>query len=313
MNRVLALFLTSLVVSACDGGDTSPVHGGGERSQRLSGTYEAAQRCNGLGPVAVDFTARAQGSNYFLLVRGQGPEPVYAAVDRLEVPPSWNDDQTEIETTGAGVSLHQWHARLTKEAGWLKDGEGRAQLPDDARIAFDADENRFFFMPPVCESETPSAERVFRHRQPRLVLHDLNVALAGERDRLYRDAGQRYSEQRRAYQGGSGAEGVTTGHDDRNRHLLNVAALMKADAERKVPELAGLVAEHRPGEAASAERYQKELPAYLRAMARAHARWYIDAAEIRLDWFNGTYPDGEAAIQEGMAELESAYLLLAEQ
>ncbi|MBL7250943.1 hypothetical protein [Alloalcanivorax marinus] len=313
MNRVLVLFLTTLAVSACDGGNTSPSDDGGERSDRLSGTYRAAQRCTGLGPAGVDFTARAQGSNYYLLVRGEGEQPVYAAVDRLEVPPSWNSDQSDVETSAEGLPLHEWHARLTKEAGWLKDGEGRAQLPDDARLAYDADNDRFFFVPPTCEGGADSADHIFQHQDQRLVLHELNVALAGERDRMYRDAGQRYIEKRRDYQGGSGAGGVTTGHEDRNQHLLNVAALMKADAEQEVPGLARLVAEHQPADAAAARRYHEELPAYLRAAARAHARWYIDAAEIRLDWFHGTYPDGEAAIKEGMAELENAYLQLAEQ
>ena len=49
------------------------------------------------------------------------------------------------------------------------------------------------------------------------------------------------------------------------------------------------------------------------AAAMAHARWYIDSADIRLDWFQGTYPEGEAAIREGMAALQGAYLRLAEE
>ena len=51
----------------------------------------------------------------------------------------------------------------------------------------------------------------------------------------------------------------------------------------------------------------------MRAAAMAHARWYIDSADIRLDWFQGTYPEGEAAIREGMAALQGAYLRLAEE
>jgi len=89
---------------------------------------------------------------------------------------------------------------------------------------------------------------------------------------------------------------------------LNVAALMQADAEQDVPDLARLVAESRPSGEAAVRRYQKELTAYLRAAARAHALWYIEAADIRLDWFNGNYPEGEAAVREGMAQLEHAYL-----
>ena len=314
MNRVLALFLTSLAVSACDGGNTAPVDSVGERADRLLGTYAVAQRCDGLGPARVDFSPHGPNAIYYLLVRSAGEQPVYFMVDKLEVPPAWTDDQTDVRTTDDGLPLHEWHARLTKEAGRLKDEEGRIQLPDDARIAFDRDKDSFFFVSPACDDGTDASERTFRHQDQRLVLHKLNVAMASERHSMYYDAGLRYMEKRRDFHGGSDAEGnVTPGHQDRNTHLLNVAALMKADAEKEVPGLARLVAEHRPADAAAAQRYQKELPAYLRAMARAHARWYIDAADIRLDWFVGNDPDGEAAIQEGMAELKDAYLQLAEQ
>ena len=86
----------------------------------------------------------------------------------------------------------------------------------------------------------------------------------------------------------------------------------EADAEEDVPGLARMVAEQRPADAAAARRYRAELTAYLRAAAAAHARWYIDSADIRLDWFHGAYPEGEAAVREGMAALETAYLRLAE-
>ena len=314
MNRVLALFLTTLTVSACDGGSALPAEDGGGQRDGLSGTYLAGESCDGPGAVRVDFTRRDLSGNYYLLVRGGESQPAYAAVDSLEVPIDWNDDQTDALTTSDGLPLHEWHARLTKEAGWLKDAEGRFQLPDEARIAVDGDKDSFFFVSPACDDGAARSEQIFKHQDQRLVLHELNVAMAAERDRMYRDSGLRYIELRRDYQGGSDTQGnVTPGHQDRNTHLLNVGALMKADAEKEVPGLARLVAEHRPADAAAAQRYQKELPAYLRAMARAHARWYIDAADIRLDWFVGNYPDGEAAIQEGMAELKDAYLQLAEQ
>ena len=145
----------------------------------------------------------------------------------------------------------------------------------------------------------------------RLHLHRNSMAEA--RADLHQKAGLRYMERRRDYQGGSDAEGVRSGHRDRNQHLLNVAAMMQADAEQEVPGLARLVAESRPSGEAVAQRYQKELTAYLRAAARAHGLWYVEAADIRLDWFNGNYPEGEAAIREGMANLERAYLEIAEQ
>ena len=174
----------------------------------------------------------------------------------------------------------------------------------------DPAENRFF-LEKGCGDQPHAPRHAYRHVDDRLVLHDLNLAMAEARDRMLRDGNQRYIDQRRDYQGGSGAEGVSEGHHDRNQHLLNVAALMKADAEDQVPGLARLVTEHRPGDADAGQRYQQELPAYLRAAARAHARWYIDAADIRLDWFHGAYPEGEAAIREGMANLRDAYLRLA--
>lgn len=312
MYRTWTLCVAVLAIAGCDSGANVPAGPEGERTDRVSGTYRVEQRCNGLGAAAVDFTPRGQGGNYHLLVRGDGETVTYAAVDRLELSPSWNNDNSAIKTASDGLPLYRWNARLTKEPGWLKNAEGRIELPDEASVAYDSDNDRFFFES-VCGEQARAPNHTYQHATSRLVLRELNVALANARDRLYRDAGQRYIDQRRDYQGGSGAGGVTEGHHDRNQHLLNVAALMEADATDKVPGLARLVTEHRPADAADAQRYQQELPAYLRAAARAHARWYIDAADIRLDWFHGAYPDGEAAIHEGMAKLEDAYFRLAGQ
>ncbi|MEQ8259070.1 MAG: hypothetical protein RH947_02140 [Alcanivorax sp.] len=313
MCRGWTLFIAVLWLGGC-GDDTtgSPVDSEPGSAPRFSGTYQVEQRCNGLGPARVDLTARGRGGNYFLLVRGGDASPVYAAVDRLELDLAWNNDSEAFEEAADGLPIYNWQARPTKDAGWLEGPQGTEQMPEAGRVAFDRENNRFFFETACAEAPRAPAH-AFQHQDTRLVLHDLNVAMAKARADLHQQAGLRYMEQRRDYQGGSGREGVSAGHEDRNRHLLNVAELMQADAKQNVPGLARLVAENRPSDEAAAQRYQQELPAYLRAAARAHARWYIDAADIRLDWFNGNYPEGEAAIREGMAALQDAYLGMAGQ
>lgn len=311
MYRIWILCFALTAMAGCDSGTEMTSNSGGDKAARLAGSYSVEQRCNELGPAVVDFTARGQGGNYYLLVRGGNERPVYAAVDRLELGMSWNNDTNAFETASDGLPLHDWRTHLTKEAGWLKDEKGVFQLPEEAQVAYDSEQDIFFFES-ECVEEARATAHMFRHSEQRLVLHALNVVMAEERAKLYQEAGLRYIEQRRNYQGGSGADGISEGHQDRNQHLLNVASLMREDAENEVPELATLIAEHRPADSAAARRYEEELPAYLRAAARAHAHWYIDAADIRLDWFNGNYPDGEAAIRDGIAALEDAYLGLAE-
>lgn len=310
MYRVWTGWLALVLIGGCDGGAAPSAASGVERSPRLAGSYRVEQRCNGLGAATVDFTARDQGSNYYLLLRsGDGSQ--YAAVDHLALGPSWDNDAEVFVTASDGLPLYDWRAQLTKEAGWLKGDDGVRQLPDEASVAYDPGADRFFFES-GCGEDRRAGAYGFEHRDRRLALHALNVAMAKARARLHRDAGRRYIDKRGEYLGRSGAEGVTEGHHDRNRHLLDVAALMKADAEENVPGLARLVAEQRPADAVAARRYRAELTAYLRAAAAAHARWYIDSADIRLDWFHGAYPEGEAAVREGMAALETAYLRLAE-
>lgn len=302
-----------LLMGGCDGNTADVSTGSGsDEAPRLSGTYKVEQRCNGLGKAKIDLSPRGRGGNYFLLVRGGDNPPVYTALDRLELDLVWDNDNEAFVETGDGLPTYNWQARLSKDPGWLDDVSGIAQMPEEGRVAFDPNNNRFFFES-ACADAARSPANAYRHQNSRLALHDLNVAMAEARADLHQQAGLRYMERRRDYQGGSDAEGVRSGHRDRNQHLLNVAALMQADAEQEVPGLARLVAENRPSGEADAQRYQKELAAYLRAAARAHALWYIEAADIRLDWFNGNYPEGEAAIREGMAKLERAYLEIAEQ
>lgn len=311
MHRPWTICVALLAIAGCDNTTdaSAGTEGGGIDQPR--GGYQVAQRCNGLGPASLDLTATDKSNNYRLLVRGGEQEPRYAAVDDLVVGPSWSDDYSTIETAADGLPLYEWRAQLTKEPGWLDDdGTGKKALPDDAEIAYDADEDQFFFES-GCGEEKRAANHAYRHTESRLVLRSLNLAMAEARERLYQQADHDYIEHRGEYLGRSGADGVSEGHHDRNQLLLNVAALMKADAADDVPGLARLVAEHRPADDAEARRYRQELPAYLGAAARAHARWYIDAADIRLDWFHGTYPEGEAAIREGMANLQDAYLRLA--
>ncbi len=246
MYRTWTFCFALLAIAGCDTGADAPASSGGERTERVAGTYRVEQRCNGLGAAAVDFTPRGQGGNYHLLVRGGDDDPRYAAVDRLELAPSWNDDNSAIKTTADGLLEYRWTARLTKDAGWLDNADGNLELPAETAVAFDPAENRFF-LEKGCGDQPHAPRHAYRHVDDRLVLHDLNLAMAEARDRMLRDGNQRYIDQRRDYQGGSGAEGVSEGHHDRNQHLLNVAALMKADAEDQVPGLARLVTEHRPG------------------------------------------------------------------
>lgn len=314
MCRDWTLLAVVLLVSGCDGNATDPSAGAGpnDAAPRLSGTYKVEQRCNGLGKAKIDLSPRGRGGNYFLLVRGGDNPPVYTALDRLELDFAWDNDSEAFAVTGDGLPIYNWQARLSKDPGWLDDASGIAQMPAEGRVAFDPNNDHFFF-DSACADAARSPAHAYQHQDSRLALHGLNVAMAEARADLHQQAGLRYMERRRDYQGGSGAEGVRSGHRDRNQHLLNVAAMMQADAEQEVPGLARLVAESRPSGEAVAQRYQKELTAYLRAAARAHGLWYVEAADIRLDWFNGNYPEGEAAIREGMANLERAYLDIAEQ
>ena len=316
MYRSWMMFAALLVMVGCDNATEAPAPApaeaeGGGFAEPLGG-YRVVRRCNGLGPASLDLTPRGLSGNYRLLIRGDGDPASYTAVDHLEFSVSWNDDDSAIETARDGLRLFEWRARLTKESGWLRNLNGDMALPDDAVAAYDADKDRFFFES-GCGEEARSPAHAYNATQSRLVLRSLNLAMAEARERLHHEAGLQYIEYRGDYLGRSGADGVTEGHHDRNQHLLDVAALMRTDAVNKVPGLARLVTEHRPEDAAQAQRYQQELPAYLRAAAMAHARWYIDSADIRLDWFQGTYPEGEAAIREGMAALQGAYLRLAEE
>lgn len=307
--------LIAVFLVGCDGGATDPSTGSGpDAAPRLSGTYKAEQRCNGLGQAQIDLSPRGRGGNYLLLVRSGDNPPVYAALDRLELDVAWNNDTDAFAETDDGLPIHNWQARLGKDPGWLDDSKGIAQMPEEGRIAVDSKNNndRFFFES-ACADTARSPAHVYRHQDSRLILHALNVVMAEARADFHQQAGLRYMERRRDYQGGSGAKGVRSGHQDRNQHLMNVARLMQADAQEKVPGLARLVAQSRPSDDTDVQRYQQELPAYLRAAARAHALWYIEAADIRLDWFNGNYPEGEAAIREGMEKLEHAYLETARQ
>lgn len=312
MRRVWVLCVVVLMVSGCDQSTGPEVEGEDDGHNKPSGGYRVEQRCNGLGAAMLDLTARDLSGNYHLLIRGDGDQPGYAAVDHLEFSVSWNDDDSAIETTRDGLTLYEWRVHLTREPGWLRNLDGGMELPDDAVVAYDSGQDRFFFES-LCRQEARSPAHAYTSTQSRLVLRSLNLAMAEARQRLYHEADHDYVQHRGEYLGHSGPDGVTEGHHDRNQHLLDVAALMKSDAADKVPALARLVTENQPEDAEEARRYQQELPAYLRAAALAHARWYIDSADIRLDWFHGTDPEGEAAIREGMENLQKAYLGLAEE
>ncbi|EKF73874.1 hypothetical protein A11A3_11713 [Alcanivorax hongdengensis A-11-3] len=309
MYRTWMFCFALYVIAGCDNGVDVQASLDSKPTGQLTGTYHVERRCNGLGAAAVDFTPRGQGGTYYLLIRGGDGDSSYAAIDHLELSPFWNSDNSDIKTTNDGLLKYRWVARLTKESGWLDNATGVAELPNRTSVIYDAEKNRFF-LEKDCGDHGRDLEHAYLHVENRLVLHDLNLAMAKARKRMLHDANQRYIDQRGNYQGASGANGLSKGHPDRNQHLLNVAALMIKDAEEKVPELAPLVAGQRPA-GARGQYYKQELPAYLQAAARAHARWYIDAADIRLDWFHGAYPEGEAAIREGMKNLQIAYLRLA--
>lgn len=311
--RVWGLCFALAALAGCeDDGDLRASSSPSAGATDPAGTYRVDQRCSGLGPVAVDLTARDLSGNQYLLLRADrdaGP-PFYAAVDHLEMPRARTPSEAAA-TASDGLPLYDWRAYPTKESGWLKDAEGVVQLPDEATVAYDPDEDRFFFED-QCEDDPRAARHAFRHQDQRLVLHALNVAMVEPRATMYHDADLRIMDERRVFQGGSGPEGVTEGHHDRNRHLQALGALMTEDARDAVPRLAEDIAAHRPDDPAQARRYDAELPAYLAAAARGHADWYLDAADIRLDWFHGNYPEGEAAIHDGMEALREAYRRLAD-
>ena len=146
MCRGWTLFIAVLWLGGC-GDDTtgSPVDSEPGSAPRFSGTYQVEQRCNGLGPARVDLTARGRGGNYFLLVRGGDASPVYAAVDRLELDLAWNNDSEAFEEAADGLPIYNWQARPTKDAGWLEGPQGTEQMPEAGRVAFDRENNRFFF------------------------------------------------------------------------------------------------------------------------------------------------------------------------
>ncbi len=308
MKRCWPFFITMLTIAGCDTGT------GGDAAVKPTGTYSVEQRCNDMGPLTLDLTPPKLVGNYTLLARGGGDTntPSYVAVDRFELGYLWKDDDSDFQKAQDGLPLYTWTARLTKEPGWLKNADGEYELPKEASLAYDAEQDSFF-IESVCGENQRDPAHAYQHQQDRMVLQALNLDMAKARKQLYADSNNAYIDIRREHLDYSSSDGVHEGHHDRNLQLLSIGKQMKKDAETKVPALGELIAKNKPDDPARAKRYQQELPAYLRAAARAHAHWYIDSADIRLDWFHGNDPEGETEIRQGMAQLEEAYLELAKE
>lgn len=290
-----------LTLAACDMGP------GGETATKPTGTYHVDQRCNDMGALTLDITPPDTVGYYTLLARGDGPNPSYVAVDRFELGYLWKDDNSDFQTAEDGLPLYEWTARLTKEPGWLKNADGKFELPNEAILAFDAQQDRFF-IESECAENSRDPSHAYTHQDDLMTLRALNLDMVAAREKLYDAANSAYIDIRGDY---LGHDGNVEGAHDRNQHLLNIGKQMKKDAQDNVPALRDLIAEHTPDDPAKAKRYKTELPAYLRAAARAHALWYIDSADIRLDWFVGNDPQGETEIRQGMEALTQAYLKLA--
>ncbi|MGD8176164.1 hypothetical protein [Marinimicrobium sp. ARAG 43.8] len=320
--RLLIAGLTGLALMGCDTSEpaASDVGAAAEPSgvARFEGTFERVAPCPPYSALQVDIVPRDRAHNKVALVRAEGEKAVYGVIDHLELPPRRSGNEWAPQTNDKGWPMYDWRTYLTKNPGVLQTSEGDHLLPEEAVLSYDVASEGFVLEGDkwVCASGVDNGragEKVgqFRKRDDRLVLRKLNEAMVPGRAVLYQASDRNYRKVRREYLGGSGENGVTPGHKDRNRHLQAVAVLMQEDARGKVAGLARLVEDHRPSDAGARQRYDRELPMYLDALARAHVAWYVDSADIRLDWFHGNYPEGEADIMEGIQALEEAYSALA--
>lgn len=304
MYRSWTGIIALLALAGCD------MDTGGDVATKPTGTYHVDQRCNDMGPLTLDITPPDTIGFYKLLARSGGPNPSYVAVDRFELGYLWKDDNSDFQTAPDGLPLYEWTARLTKDPGWLKNADGKYELPREAILAFDAQQDRFF-IESECGENNRDPAHAYSHQDDLMTLRALNLDMVEARRQLYDTATDAYIDIRRIHLGHASGGGSPEDAHNRNQHLLNIGKQMKKDAENHVPALRDLITQHTPDDPAQAQRYQQELPAYLRAAARAHAFWYIDSADIRLDWFVGNDPQGETEIRQGMDELTEAYLKLA--